>query len=267
MPSCLLAHVCLSAMRRLLRHPSAWTRAGEARRNPDGSCPVFPDNHPIHKDLTGLPAHPHSPDIIDTIGRGDLRYDWGGYPFLDPYNDTTYNGIPITYVNSSVTPFVNVTFDPTYAAEMSPSELGPFPIPEGAPVQEVGPRCPTWVQYCNGDRHMVIFDNATCLSYEFYHAEPPTTPDARNISGWRALNAAVFNMTNNRLRAIGSTSADAAGLSLYAATIKFHDAVIKGVIDHAIRITGPAVLSNTYDPNEGATHGVVAGEVCRTQAQ
>lgn len=64
---------------------------------------------------------------------------------------------------------------------------------------------------------------------------------------------AVFDLTSNKLRPIARTSADAAGLSIYAGLIKYEETVVKKAINHAIRVTFGTTQVG-YDPMAGATH-------------
>lgn len=50
-----------SAVRRALLQTS--TTAGSQGRNPDGSCPTFPDTNLWHLDVSQLPVHPNSASI------------------------------------------------------------------------------------------------------------------------------------------------------------------------------------------------------------
>jgi hypothetical protein len=78
--------------------------------------------------------------------------------------------------------------------------------------------------------------------------------------GWKAGNGAVFNLKSNKLRPDCWTSADAAGLPITPALVKY-DEVAAGEIDHAMRFTmattqaayqHPAThyASSSTDPNE-----------------
>jgi hypothetical protein len=88
---------------------------------------------------------------------------------------------------------------------------------------------------CWGDRHSIVIDNSTCTVYETFRTFSP------NITGgnWSAVGLAKFNMRNNLLRPLGWTSADAAGFPIYSGLVKFDDVIRKGVITHALRMTGP----------------------------
>ena len=77
--------------------------------------------------------------------------------------------------------------------------------------------------------------------------------------GWTAGSGAVWNLRSNHLRPAGWTSADAAGLPIFAGLARW-DEVKRGVIDHALRFTAqqtrrayvyPArhYASNSNDPS------------------
>ena len=70
---------------------------------------------------------------------------------------------------------------------------------------------------------------------------------------WSAENGAIFDLTSNRLRPIGWTSADAAGLAIYPGLVKYEETVVQKQITHAIRVTFDTTQVG-YDPNNGATH-------------
>jgi hypothetical protein len=70
------------------------------------------------------------------------------------------------------------------------------------------------------------------MLYELFSAFP-------NGNGtWRAANGARYDLRSNALRPAGWTSADAAGLPIYAGLVRY-DEVAAGVIRHAIRFTAP----------------------------
>ena len=74
-------------------------------------------------------------------------------------------------------------------------------------------------------------DVTNCKLYEMYNAWPGT-------ASWTASSGAVFDLRSNALRPANWTSADAAGLSLFAGLVKY-DEVASGEIRHAIRFTAP----------------------------
>ena len=116
------------------------------------------------------------------------------------------------------------------------SDKGPYPIPPGAPVEGGASS--------SGDRHVLVLQEGVCKVYELYSAYP-------NADGsWNAGSGAVFDLHSNRLRPNGWTSADAAGLSIFAGLIRYSE-IQRGVINHAIRFTAPETQAGFIHP---ATH-------------
>jgi len=188
-----------------------------------GGCPVFPQSNPWHEKVAKLPLSPLSSEYIASIGASlDLHPDFG--------HERAY-GIPYAVVPAAQ-PKVPIHFT-AYGDQSNP---GPYPIPRNAPV-EGG-------QSAGGDRHVLVLQKGTCMLYEMWDAHP-------NADGsWNAGSGAVFNLRSNRLRPNGWTSADAAGLSVFAGLIRY-DEIQKGYINHAIRFTAPETQAGFIHP---ATH-------------
>ncbi|WP_211240875.1 hypothetical protein [Hamadaea tsunoensis] len=189
--------------------PSASTGAGPGQ----GSCDGFPADNIWRADVSRLPADPASARYIASIGTASgVHADFGSGTW-----DGGPIGIPVTTVpagqKSSTVRFA-------YAGE---SDKGPYPIPAGAAI-EGGPQA-------DGDRHVVLHDPVACKVYELFAAE-------HRSDGWHAGSGAVFDLRSDRLRPAGWTSADAAGLSIFAGLVRYSE-VASGHIDHAIRVTVP----------------------------
>jgi hypothetical protein len=91
---------------------------------------------------------------------------------------------------------------------------------------------------------VLVVQSGTCKLYELYDAQP-------NADGsWNAASGAVFNLRSNKLRPDGWTSADAAGLPIFAGLIRY-DEIQRGFINHAIRFTAPQTQAGFIHP---ATH-------------
>jgi hypothetical protein len=58
----------------------------------------------------------------------------------------------------------------------------------------------------------------------------------KSDAGWEARTAATFDLKSNKLRPDEWTSADAAGLPIFPAIVRF-DELRRGVIRHALRVT------------------------------
>ncbi|HEX5616521.1 MAG TPA: hypothetical protein VFZ83_15305 [Acidimicrobiia bacterium] len=187
------------------RMPGGGTPNGALER-----CRVFPADNPWNQPVTGLPVHARSSAYIASINAngGDfLHPDFGG--------DGAY-GIPYVTVRWNQ-PEVPIRFT-AYGDESDP---GPYPVPLDAPV-EGGP-------YADGDRHVIAVDRDHCELYELYRA-------FRTTSGWKADSGARFDLRSNALRPLGWTSADAAGLPIFAGLVRY-DEVAAGRIPHALRFT------------------------------
>jgi hypothetical protein len=120
-------------------------------------------------------------------------------------------GIPFNVVDGSHQK-VNVTFD--YADE---SDAGPYPLGSDTTIEN------------GSDAHAIVIDSSTCRLYETY----ATSEDS---SGWHAGSGAIWSLSSDALRPAGWTSADAAGLPIFAGLVR-RDEIAAGVIDHAIRMT------------------------------
>jgi hypothetical protein len=188
-----------------------------------GGCKVFPANNPWHENISTLPVSPLSAAYVASIGAGGfLHPDFG--------SNLTY-GIPYAVVPRSQ-PKVAIHF----TAYGSQSDKGPYPIPPGAPVEGGAGS--------SGDRHVLVLQAGACKLYELYDAHP-------NADGsWNAASGAVFNLSSNKLRPDGWTSADAAGLPIFAGLIRY-DEIQRGYINHAIRFTAPSTQAGFIHP---ATH-------------
>ena len=192
---------------------SASARAASAVTT-SAACTIFPSDNIWHSPVNTVPLHRLSATYVRSIGPAShLHPDFGsgligGAPF----------GMPITTVTTSAAA-VRIKFQ--YASE---SSVGPYRIPATALV-EGGPRS-------TGDRHVIVWDTATCTAYELYAAH-------RLADGsWTAGSGAVYNLRFDGLRPAGWTSADAAGLPIIAGLVRYSE-VANGRIDHAIRMTVP----------------------------
>ncbi len=99
------------------------------------------------------------------------------------------------------------------------SDAGPYAIPLNAPIEGNG----------NGDSHVISVDIENGTLYELFNAHV-------NGNHWDASSGAIFNLNSNQLRPETWTSADAAGLPIFAGLVRYEE-ILKGEIDHAIRFT------------------------------
>jgi len=178
-----------------------------------GSCDGLPANNIWRADVSKLPVHKSSAAYVASIGAAATMHPdfgsglWEGAPI----------GIPVTVVKPDQAK-VKVTFQ--YGRESDP---GPYPIPAGVAIEG------------GSDRHIILHDPVGCKVYELFAAQKG------GDGGWRAGSGAVFDLRSNRLRPAGWTSADAAGLSIFAGLTTYTEKEI----NHALRITA-ARTQNSY---------------------
>ncbi len=175
---------------------------------------VFPPDNPWNVDISQLPVDPNSGTYVASVGSGlSLHPDFGTVYAGEPW------GIPFDVVPGTQ-PLVPITF----VAYGSESDPGPYPFPPDCPIEGGSQLSNT------GDRHALVIDKDHHLLYELDGAFENTD------GSWTCNGGALFNLASNALRPAGWTSADAAGLPIFAGLARF-DEVAAGAIRHAIRAT------------------------------
>jgi hypothetical protein len=174
----------------------------------------FPADNLWNQNIASAPVDPNSAAIINYIGATDpVHPDFGSGEF-----DGSSIGIPYIVVDSQQAP-VAINFT-AYGAESDP---GPMPVPASAPIEG-------YPNPGGGDRHVLVIDNSNCWLYELYSSYPQTD------GSWNAASAAVWDLQSDEQRPLTWTSADAAGLSIFAGLARY-DEVSSGAIKHALRFT------------------------------
>ena len=84
---------------------------------------------------------------------------------------------------------------------------------------------------------MITVRRGTCDLVELYAAERVRDASGEVVA-WRAASAARWDLSSNRLRPAGWTSADAAGLPILPGLLSYDEAA-SGRITHALRFTLP----------------------------
>ncbi len=185
---------------------------------------VFPPDNPWNQVVSDWPLHANSKNIIESIGADKpLRYNPDMCFVLIPPEQKRVKVRIIGYPDES--------------------DKGPFPVPNNMPIEgwpvyfqrhDDGPSLTLQeVQYdklsLGGDRHGIVVDPVNRILYEFYAAR-------KTDNGWQAAQASVFDLKTNKLRPDGWTSADAAGLPIFPAVVRY-DELKRGVVEHAMRVT------------------------------
>jgi hypothetical protein len=173
----------------------------------------FPADNAWNQDISSAPVDPNSSAIINFIGDST--------PLHPDFGSGLYAGqsIGIPYIVVSGSPFVPID----YTAYGSESDPGPMPVPKNAPIE--GDPNPG-----DGDRHVLVLDRDNCWLYELYSSYP------QKNGSWDAGSGAVWDLLNDEQRPYTWTSADAAGLSVFAGLARY-DEVASGQIQHALRFT------------------------------
>jgi hypothetical protein len=192
-----------------------------------GACQVFPD--PPASLPARAPSQPNETAWNQDVSKAPVARNSGAtIAYIDAHGGDHIHpdfGSPRSYgfpyaVVGDAQPKVPIH----YTAYGSESDRGPFPIPLSAPV-EGGARA-------EGDRHVLAVDSADCVLYELYSAFPKRGRHPH----WNAGSGAEWNLRSAALRPDSWTSADAAGLPIFAGLARYEEAA-SGHIDHALRVT------------------------------
>lgn len=184
---------------------------------------IFPPDNPWNTDISASETDPNSDILIAGIGNStnlhpDFGTVWDGAPIGIPYN--------VTRTGQKA---VKISF--LYSSESDP---GPYPIPANAIIE------------AGSDKHLIVLDTSARMLYELFNAVK------NSDNSWNAGSGAVFDLTSNRLRPDGWTSADAAGLPVFPGLVRYDEVVEKGEINHALRFTVQKTRNAFIHP---ATHG------------
>lgn len=181
---------------------------------------VFPADNPWNLDVSGWPLHPNSKAMVASIGeQKPMRYNPDMGFVLVPPNQKKVDVKIVSYPGES--------------------DKGPFPIPpnipiEGWPVSYKDKKITLDAVQRNilkeeGDRHALVVDPANRMLYEFGELR-------KTNNGWEAAQSSVFDLKTNKMRPEEWTSADAAGLPIFSAVVRY-DELKRGIVEHAMRVT------------------------------
>ncbi len=188
------------------------------------ALPVFPPDNPWNQDISGLPAHKDSAAMIGGIGKDKrLEYNLDMNFVIVPADQKR---VPVKIID--------------YPEESDP---GPFPLPDNAPIENwpltrnentkalprPGQTLEQFQREAEGDRHIILVDPGNGKFHEFWQAK-------RTDEGWQASNAATWDLRTGAYRKERWTSADAAGLPIFPAVVRY-DECARGMVEHAMRFT------------------------------
>jgi len=166
-------------------------------------------------DISSAPVDANSANYINFIGSTVAFHpDFGSGQIKNQTIGIPYQVVAGTQAKVSVT--LGLYFDE--------SDPGPEPVPSNALIEG-------YPKPGNGDRHVLVLEKDGCWLYELYNA------NLKN-GQWSADQASIWDMTIPDQRPFTWTSADAAGLPVFAGLVRY-DEVAAGAINHALRFTVP----------------------------
>jgi hypothetical protein len=190
---------------------------------------IFPVTNAWNEDVSRLPLLANSDAMIAQI-TSDLE---SSRRTLRPFYEMNYVLAPNGQPRESIM-FFNYPDESNLCGGTSPYGLYPItanmPV-EGWPVETGSLTLLQWqedVDNTGGDRHAIIVKPGTGYLWE--------TWETQLVSGaWQASNGAEFNLSSNNVRPAGWTSADAAGLAMFPALVRY-DECERGMVEHAVRL-------------------------------
>jgi hypothetical protein len=185
---------------------------------------VFPPDNPWHEDIRARPRHPLSDAMVRGIG-ADLALGYNldmNFVIVPPDQPR----VPVRIVDYPM----NRIRGHFRSRRTRRSRTG------RSRTTKTRGRCPRRGRRWRGSSakgpaigisSWSIRPTAACMN----SGRPRLTP-----TGWQASQASTFDLTSNQLRREGWTSADAAGLPIFPAVVRY-DEVARGRVDHALRVT------------------------------
>ena len=192
----------------------------------------FPATNAWNTNIANAPIDPNSATLAAVWAAA------GGHKLHPVFGQSPADGgIPYIVVDSRQTWPVPINVI-DYATE-SDNVVAPYPGGDAVPIEGDQTDCSGWPDTYITDAHTLVLDRATCRLYETFNTN-------HCYGSWSASSETSWDMTQNEARPWGWTSADAAGLSIFAGLVRYDEAA-SGVINHALRFT--------MDPTEGDANG------------
>ncbi len=190
----------------------------------------FPSTSAWNTDISAAPLDPNNAAI-------SAGADFAGSKLHADFSSVAGGnyGIPYVVVDSSTQVLLPINVV-AYADE---SDVVQAPIPLTAPIEAFPGLCVGGPSNYIGDQHVLVLDRNRCMLYETWNTTLCN-------GAWSADSETIWDMQNYEQRPWGWTSADAAGLSVFAGLVRY-DEVAAGAINHAIRFT----LQNTRSDANG----------------
>jgi hypothetical protein len=188
---------------------------------------IFPPDNAWNEDVSRRPLLTNSAAMMSQIV-ADLQPSRRG---IRAFYEMNFALVPPNQ------PLVPIVFN-LYGDESDPS---PYPLPSILPIETWPRDTPShytlfdWQRDLygdGGDRHAIILQPSSGMLWETWQTRLSVVGGQ---SQWQAANGAKFDLNSNTLRPEGWTSADAAGLSMFAGLVRY-DECQRGVVEHALRL-------------------------------
>ena len=207
---------------------------------------IMPPDNAWNEDISQRPLLANSAAMIARV-KSDLAVN-SGRQNLRLFSEMNFALVPD---NQPTLPITFFEYPEESDLDGGTHPTGLYPIPpnlpvEGWPVETADLTNAEWQQDLagtGGDRHAIIVKPNAGFLWE-------TWQQKRTGSTWKAANGAKWNLASNASRPAGWTSADAGGLAMFPAVIRY-DECQRGMVEHALRL----IVRNTrLGPIYPATH-------------
>lgn len=222
------------------------TISGEIQQNTPQADAVMaalqflPTDNPWNEDISQLPLASYSDAMIAQL-RADSTSTYNNATGLRIWLSFPYIIIP----NSQPTVDITINEYPSESDNMINGTTSAMPLPSDMPIES------------GSDKHALVLQPGTGFLYELFHVTTTSPPWTAGFACEFPLTAAAAAADTNNPpvnvnapRPNGWTSADAAGLSILAGTIRYDEAE-RGMIEHAMRLVVPVTQTAYIYP---ATH-------------
>lgn len=193
---------------------------------------IMPRDNPWNEDVSARPLHASSAAIMVRI-RSDLVAVSSARRTLRVFPEMNYVLVP---PGQALADLRVVDYPDESDLNGGTSPVARYPIPANWPIEGWPSGRPgETLEHAQrtddgGDRHGILVDAAAGRIFETWRTQLTTGAPA-----WICSGAALFDLASNGLRPDGWTSADAAGLPMFPALIRY-DEVQRGEIEHALRV-------------------------------
>ncbi len=193
---------------------------------------IFPVDNALNEDISKRPLLANSDAMIKQIIADFARQ----HRHVKINEDMNYTLVPDNQPKIDVK--VTGSADESDDIKAGTKDIANYPLPPNQPIEgwPLFPGKTTLNEWqmdpknIGGDRHAITVQPGTGLVWESW-----LTKLTKENPPWTVSNVARFNLNSNALRPPQWTSGDAAGLCIFAMTVRF-DECERGMVEHAVRL-------------------------------